>query len=161
MNPFFSIIIPSYNRGHVIRRAIDSVVNQSFQEFEIIVVDDGSSDNTRQLVESLPHKEKIFYVRQENKGASAARNLGASKAKGDYLIFLDSDDYLGEIALAGYFNVLHSGPFKLAMGYSIYVNGAGKLLSRVHPWKDETSFRHPLSGSFAVDHRTFTGLGGY
>ena len=87
-----SVIIPSFNRSTVIARAIDSVLNQSYKNFELIIIDDGSTDSTDAVVESFIKNDKIKYFRQPNLGVSAARNLGASKASGDWLAFLDSDD---------------------------------------------------------------------
>jgi len=89
-NPTVSIIIPTYNRAHLIGQAIQT--NQTYQDLEIIVVDDGSSDNTEDVVRSLKD-ERIRYIRHEkNKGATAARNTGIKAAKGDYIAFQDSDD---------------------------------------------------------------------
>lgn len=93
--PFFSIIIPSYNRASIVERAINSVLAQSYLDFEILVVDDGSTDSTQTVVSSISDS-RIRYVFQENKGVCAARNHGASLAKGEYLVFLDSDDYVTE-----------------------------------------------------------------
>lgn len=86
-----SIIIPTFNRCDFIHSAIESAINQS-EIVEIIVVDDGSSDNTENVVKSIDYPIKYFY--QNNKGVSAARNLGIREASGDYLIFLDSDDII-------------------------------------------------------------------
>jgi glycosyltransferase involved in cell wall biosynthesis len=90
----FSIVIPTYNRAHLISRAIDSVVNQTYKNWELIIVDDGSTDNTKELVENYTRKDnRIRYVYQENAERSAARNKGVENAKGEYVCFLDSDDY--------------------------------------------------------------------
>ena len=91
MAPLVSIIIPTYNREKIIGRAIDSVFAQTWQNFEIIVLDDGSQDNTKAVVEAYGPKVKYFY--QGNKGIAGARNGGMRHAGGDYLAFLDSDDY--------------------------------------------------------------------
>ncbi len=93
--PFFSIIIPTYNREKMIGRAIESVLNQSFADWELIIVDDGSRDNTKAVVEQYSD-ERIKYIYQENAERSAARNNGISKATGEYMCFLDSDDYYQE-----------------------------------------------------------------
>lgn len=91
-NALVSIIIPTYNRAHLIRRALDSAINQTFRKTEIIVVDDNSQDNTMEIVTSYKD-ERVRYIRhQENKGASAARNTGIRESKGRYIAFLDSDD---------------------------------------------------------------------
>ena len=89
--PFFSIIIPTYNRAHVIMRPIDSVLRQTFEDWELIIVDDGSTDDTKSIIESY-HDNRIRYVWQENQERSAARNHGIALAKGEWICFLDSDD---------------------------------------------------------------------
>jgi len=85
-----SIIIPTYNRGWIIKEAIESVLAQDFIDFELIVVDDGSTDNTSEILHS--YREDITVLRQNNKGVSAARNRGLSEASGRFIAFLDSDD---------------------------------------------------------------------
>lgn len=86
---FFSVIIPTYNREAVLARAIESVLSQSFQNFELIVVDDGSTDGTTELLKQYP---RINYIKTTNQGVSAARNRGISMATGEWICFLDSDD---------------------------------------------------------------------
>lgn len=91
MKPSVSVIIPAYNSGKTILRALQSVFNQSLLPFEVIVVDDGSSDNTADLVkENYPDAKLIL---QKNAGAAAARNTGAKASSGEYIAFLDSDDF--------------------------------------------------------------------
>lgn len=90
--PKISVILPTYNRAHLLPRAITSVLNQSFGDFELIIVDDASSDNTRSVVEQFKD-ERIFFCRaSRNGGDAAARNLGISLARGEWLAFQDSDD---------------------------------------------------------------------
>jgi glycosyltransferase involved in cell wall biosynthesis len=89
--PLVSIIIPTYNRSAAVSEAIDSVLEQTFKDREIIVVDDGSTDNTKELL-LLKYGDKIVYVYQANSGVSSARNTGIKTAKGKYIAFLDSDD---------------------------------------------------------------------
>ena len=88
--PLVSVIIPTYNRGWIIKEAIDSVLAQDFIDFELIVVDDGSTDNTSEILDS--YSDDITVLQQNNKGVSAARNRGLSKASGRFIAFLDSDD---------------------------------------------------------------------
>ena len=85
-----SVIIPTYNRAHLVCEAISSVLHQTYQNFEIIVVDDGSTDNTREKLE--PYQDRIKYVYIENGGPAHARNVGMKMAMGKYISFLDSDD---------------------------------------------------------------------
>ncbi len=87
-----SVIIPTYNRSEYVLEAIHSVVDQNYEPIEIIVIDDGSTDNTKEKLASLAERGVIRYIYQENQGRSAARNKGISSATGDYLAFLDSDD---------------------------------------------------------------------
>lgn len=88
-----SVIIPTYNRADVIENSIRSVLNQSYTEHEILIVDDGSTDDTESVIESF-HDERIRYIKlPENKGVAAARNEGIRQAKYDYIAFQDSDDY--------------------------------------------------------------------
>ncbi len=92
----FSVIIPVYNVEKYIKKCLDSVLNQEFNDYEIIVVDDESPDNSMEIVEDLAQKypEKINIIHQQNKGQGGARNTGVLAAKGEYLVFIDSDDYI-------------------------------------------------------------------
>src|SRR6266568_270561 len=95
--PTVSVIIPTYNRAYVLEKSIHSVLSQTFTDYELIVLDDGSTDSTPQLVQSLleNHKagvERIRYVRQAQQGKSAALNFGVRIANGEWIAFLDSDD---------------------------------------------------------------------
>jgi len=86
-----SVILPTYNRAHVLQRSIQSVLVQSYTNFELIVIDDGSTDNTRAIVDSF-QDIRIHYLYQQNKERSAARNAGIEVSRGKYLSFIDSDD---------------------------------------------------------------------
>jgi glycosyltransferase involved in cell wall biosynthesis len=88
--PKVSVIIPTYNRGWTLREAIDSVLAQEFADFELIVVDDGSTDHTREILDS--HGQDIIVLRQPNQGVSAARNRGIDESHAQLVAFLDSDD---------------------------------------------------------------------
>ncbi len=90
---FFSIIIPSYNRAHSIKKAIESILTQTFQDFEILVIDDASTDNTEEVVSSI-FDNRIKYIKNtSNKERCISRNIGIEKSIGEYICFLDSDDY--------------------------------------------------------------------
>lgn len=88
--PLVSVIIPTYNREKYVVKAIDSVLSQAFKDYEIIVVNDGSTDGTKDNLKS--YGDKIKYIYQDNSGVSAARNEGIRRAKGEWVAFLDSDD---------------------------------------------------------------------
>jgi glycosyltransferase involved in cell wall biosynthesis len=90
-SPFFSVIIPTFNRGYLISKSIQSVIDQDFKDFELIIIDDGSTDNTKEIVAGFSD-HRIRYLFQENKERGAARNHGTRISNGRYITFLDSDD---------------------------------------------------------------------
>lgn len=91
--PFFTVVIPTYNHANFLKRSLKSVLNQSFQDFEILVIDNCSTDNTEEVISSFK-SSKIFLYKIENKGViGASRNLGIQNAKADWISFLDSDDF--------------------------------------------------------------------
>ena len=94
--PLISVIIATYNYAGFILKAIESVLSQTYPNVEIIVIDDGSTDDTKSRVE---HKPRVKYFYQNNKGLSASRNVGIDKSSGKYLVFLDADDWLERDAL--------------------------------------------------------------
>ena len=98
----FSIIIPTYNYGKYLPRAIDSVLTQGHRDYEIIIVDDGSTDDTAEIARTYQDKStrNIDYVFQDNQGLSSARNHGVRRSSGEYLLFLDADDELLPDALS-------------------------------------------------------------
>ena len=104
--PLVSVVIPTYNRALLIPETITSVLNQSFRDFEIIVVDDGSRDNTQDIVSAFP----VTYIKQENQGLPNARNTGILASSGRYIAILDSDDCLLEQSLEKRVNVLEAHP---------------------------------------------------
>lgn len=90
--PEVSVVIPTYNRAHLVGRAIESVLAQTFEDFEILVIDDASTDNTASVVEGYQDSRIRYLVQSENRGVSAARNRGLREARGQFIAFLDSDD---------------------------------------------------------------------
>ena len=89
MDPLISVIVVTYNRAHFLKDALDSIQRQTFRDYEIILVDDGSTDNTKEIAEKY---EEIRYIYQEHGGISKARNTGVKAARGQWIAFLDSDD---------------------------------------------------------------------
>ena len=105
---FFSVIIPVFNRERTIQKAIDSVIEQSFTNFELIIINDGSTDSTKDILEKLPNNIKIIH--QENHGVSHARNRGIESAQGEFIAFLDSDDYWHKEKLKKQYDYLQQNP---------------------------------------------------
>ncbi|ERM80986.1 hypothetical protein P872_11810 [Rhodonellum psychrophilum GCM71 = DSM 17998] len=155
MDPEFSIIIPSYNRASTIGRAIDSVIGQTYTSWEIIVVDDGSTDNTREIILSFPHLRTFV---QKNLGVSVARNNGASLALGNWLIFLDSDDELLEESLELFFNSIQADS-----SVDVWVSGFELVKNHKIQLKiPEIGKYHPrLAGAFSIRKTLFYQTEGY
>jgi len=116
----FSIIIPTYNRAHLIGHAINSVLGQIYTNCEIIVVDDGSTDNTEEVISKLGIPN-LFYYKKKNGERGAARNYGTKKATGDYVTFLDSDDLLYSNHLSEAYKVVNemNNPEVFRLGFEI------------------------------------------
>ncbi len=115
---FFSIVMPTYNRAHLIGMSIESVLQQTFKSFELIVVDDGSTDDTEEVVKNFGNMQ-IRYFKKNNAERGAARNFGASKAQGAYINFFDSDDlmYRHHLESAKSFIDTNSRPEWFHLGY--------------------------------------------
>lgn len=111
--PKVSIIMPVYNRGRYLRQAIESVLSQTFQDFELILVDDGSTDNSRAIIKEYPEKDKrIRYAfHEKNRGVSAARNTALSMAQGEWIAIIDSDDAWHPERLEKLLEIIEEGVF--------------------------------------------------
>jgi len=130
MEPLISVIIPAYNQARYLKSAINSVLSQTYTNWECIVVDDGSTDNTSDLVHRFNHP-KIKYIYQKNSGLSAARNSGLSASKGEFLSFLDSDDCFVPQKLEILLNVLDSRPdLALVAGSAALIDENGSPINR-------------------------------
>ncbi|MBK8055093.1 MAG: glycosyltransferase family 2 protein [Saprospiraceae bacterium] len=149
--PFFSIIIPTYNRAHTIRRPLDSILAQTFTDWELIIVDDGSTDDTQSVVDSY-HDVRISYVWQENQERSAARNHGIRLAKGEWICFLDSDDEYMNHHLETHYNCIIENPtikaFRTGLFYFKDGNCIKKTLNSPGGFLDHYPFEHVPYFSF-------------
>ena len=94
--PKLSIIVPVYNVEQYLNRCLNSILNSTFQDFELIIINDGTKDNSENIIMDIQkqYSDKIVYVKKENTGLSDTRNLGMNLAKGEYISFIDSDDYI-------------------------------------------------------------------
>lgn len=129
---FFSVIIPTYNREDFLLRTLQSVLSQDYEHFEILLIDDGSTDGTKGLVKNIA-SEKINYVYKENEERGKARNTGINIAKGDYVTFLDSDDimYSNHLSHAAKYLTKHKDVNFLKLGHEIR-NESGQLLAKMN-----------------------------
>ena len=150
--PVVSVIIPCYNHAQYLAEAIESVLQQAYPATEIIVVDDGSKDNTREATAQFP---EAVYIYQENAGLSAARNTGIRHSKGEYLIFLDADDWLLPKAIATNLSVLQQHP------EAAFVSGAhDKVFVDTNTVKEDrceisqNHYNHLMQGNYIGMHAT-------
>ncbi|KJD34538.1 glycosyl transferase family 2 [Tamlana nanhaiensis] len=151
-SPLVSVVIPCYNHAQYLPKAINSVLNQSYSEHEIIVIDDGSSDNTKDVCLKFP---EVIYIHQKNAGLSAARNTGIKHAKGEYLVFLDADDWLvpDGIKLNLSFIVKNSKIAFVSGGHKIYYEPDDKSwLIQKKP--NNNTYLELLKGNFIGMHAT-------
>lgn len=113
MKPVFSIITPTFNRGYCIWKAIQSAQNQTFKDWEMIIVDDGSTDDTKKVVAEFQNDPRIKYFHQKHGGTSKTRNAGMKLSKGEIICFLDSDDIYYSNCLKTVFEYFQKNPEKI------------------------------------------------
>ncbi len=129
-SPLISVIIPTYNRAEVLARAVQSVLEQSFTDFELLVVDDGSTDETASVLAQF-FDTRLKIIRQENKGVSAARNAGLHVAKGDFFALLDSDDFWEKEKLERQISFMKESGFHICQTAEKWIRG-GKAVNPRH-----------------------------
>jgi GalNAc5-diNAcBac-PP-undecaprenol beta-1,3-glucosyltransferase len=144
---FFSIIIPVYNRSHLIGETIDTVLAQTYPDFEIIIVDDGSTENIKKVLdEEYSNESRVKYFRKQNEERGAARNYGLKQANGDYAVFFDSDDFMQPHYLEVLNKIIVENPGikLLATKYNYDNNGKKEydpfLRSLAEGWYDQSLF---------------------
>jgi glycosyltransferase involved in cell wall biosynthesis len=159
-SPFFSVIIPAYNRATILPETIGSIQNQRFESWEIVVVDDGSKDDTEAVIRGIStHDSRIKYVYQENAERSAARNNGAKNAQGRYLFFLDSDDAFEPNHMQEVYSLLQREEFPVGMVFSnlLYLKENGIEKPDIADMEKGQGFdyvlRHPITPSRVCVHR--------
>jgi glycosyltransferase involved in cell wall biosynthesis len=151
----FSVIIPTFNRAALLRHALESVFQQEFRDFEVIVVDDGSTEDMGPLIEEF--RGRAAFLRQQNAGPGPARNRGAQAARGDYLAFLDSDDLWFPWTLAAFARLIgqYNSPAILSAQLAPFHDEGG--LSAVH---DQPAQAEVFDDYFASNFRGyFVGAG--
>ena len=135
-DPLVSVIIPTYNRAHLIGETLDSVLAQTYENWECIIVDDGSSDHTDEIVGKYVKKDSRFkyYHRPEkySPGGNGARNYGLNLAQGKYIVFFDSDDLMTEDHLQVKYDLIISGVYDFAITRTKYFNYTNKVIDRYY-----------------------------
>lgn len=125
---YFSIIVPIYNVENYLEKCIESIMAQSFSDFELILVDDGSTDRSGAICDLYSNKENIIVIHKKNGGLASARNAGIKKAQGKWCVFVDSDDYIGD---NNFFNKLHEYSINqdvVIYGCSLFIDGTDKIV---------------------------------
>ena len=138
--PFFSVIIPLYNKEQFITNTLKSVLNQTFTDFEVIIVNDGSTDNSlEKIAEFTDHRIQIYH--QDNQGVSTARNKGIELAKAEYIAFLDADDIWKDNHLQSFFDVINKYPEA-----GLYCNRYEIKINRKKVLKTQFDFENEFEG---------------
>ena len=156
MSDKVSVIIPTYNYARFIEDCLNSVLSQTYKNLEIIVVDDGSTDNTKEVLSA--YGDKIKYIYQENSGLSASRNTGIKNATGKYIQFLDSDDFLHPKSIEHRVQFLTSNPsFKIAVCRNKFFYGYSKIIKNLlnRGWylhRENLDIHHLYVDSIAPTH---------
>lgn len=123
-NPKISVIIPVYNAEDTLRRCVDSILSQTFTDFECLLINDGSKDRSGEICDEYAAKDsRVRVFHKENGGVSSARNIGLDNAKGEWITFLDSDDYIEEEFLGSIVNI---GNAELIIGSCIWISDGGR-----------------------------------
>jgi glycosyltransferase involved in cell wall biosynthesis len=164
VTPTFSVIICTYNRASVVGGAIQCVLDQTFDDYELLVVDDGSEDDTQQVVQGFTDP-RVRYVRRENGGLSAARNTGAAEARGRYVGFLDDDDWVKPKWLERFAAVLVDDDYAVVSCGAEVVDPAGTVVNRKLPADLGPAFDNLrglfLAGTFFVTREAYLEAGGF
>lgn len=145
----FSIIVPTYNRAAFVKAAVESILHQTYNHFEVIIIDDGSTDNTEEtILRSFGHLPKVAYFKQNNSERGAARNRGSQLAKGKYIMFFDSDDLMmpNHLEEALRFIKHQNSPEIFHLNYEVKTP-EGRLI-RVGPLSMETANAKLIRGNF-------------
>ena len=157
-NPLVSVIVPVYNVEEYIEECLESIVNQTYQSLEIIVVEDGSTDESRQRIQKYLNDDRILFIEQKNKGLSGARNTGMSRASGEYILFVDSDDYIDTNLLSNLVPLMQDNQLDLIRFNGMaFTDGMEKTINQKY-----YDFSHRLvenhiykEDSFKANSRTF------
>jgi len=149
--PKVSVIIPAYNMAQYTVESVESVLHQTYKDYEIIVVDDGSQDNTKELLQTYVENQQITYIYKENGGASSARNIGIQICRGEYIAFLDCDDLWLPKKLEISVDFLDSHPeigFVYSRAIIIDKNGNNLWFSKVRCYSGEKAFEKLILRNF-------------
>lgn len=156
-----SIIMPVYNKYNYLTKSLNSIINQTYKDFELIIVDDGSSDGSEKLCDEFAKKdERIRVIHLKNSGVSNARNVGLDNAKGKYLQFIDSDDYISEDMLEKLYNKAAEHDVDIVISGITKVNHNYEVMSTTIPQLEGVKSKNEMLENFASEQRS-SGIYGY
>ena len=162
-DPTFSVVICTHNRAELLPRSIDSVLDQRWSDFELVVLDDGSTDDTAAVVQQYTDA-RVHYVYQENQGLGAARNAGVAHSSGRYVVFLDDDDFAMPVWLERFAAALHGDPAYVSCG-ELLADDSGTVLQTRLPVPLGPGFADYdgwfLPGTFVVRRDAYDAVGGF
>ncbi len=160
-SPYFTIVIPAFNRAEILKQTIQLTLDQTFENFELIIADDGSIDDTNLVVKNF-NDHRIKYFHQSNKGVCAARNMGAENATGKFIIFLDSDDHIQNNWLKDFHSSLISKNADIAF-CAVKLQHANnfKIINPEDPYHNKKDWGVFLAGAFALKLELFLKIGMY
>ncbi|MBI4845848.1 MAG: glycosyltransferase [Candidatus Omnitrophica bacterium] len=164
--PYFSIIIPTYNRSDFLKKAVASVLNQSFKDFELIIIDDGSEDETESFIRTI-NDPRLKYIKQPHQGVSFSRNSGVKAATGSFICFLDSDDWFKPDKLKKTYDYIKRYPeYKIFHTEEIWYRNKELLTQKtIHKKPDGYVFKNALKlccisiSTAAISREIFTQIG--
>lgn len=160
--PFFSVIITTYNRGKLLKRALDSLLAQTESDWEAIIIDDGSTDDTKTQIEQyLKKSKKIKYKRQDRKGYSLAKNAGLPLASGKFITFLDSDDEYDPVHLESRKKILENNPSVEFLHGGVTITGNPFVTDRLDYRKQIHLSECSLGATFFVAKKLFIAMEGF
>jgi glycosyltransferase involved in cell wall biosynthesis len=163
--PLVTVYLVNHNYGRFIEQAIQSVLHQTLQDFELIIIDDGSTDNSREVIERYANHDKVTTIFQQNQGLNVTNNIALRAAHGHYIMRLDADDYLQENALMVLADMLHRNP-EVGLVFPDYFlvdeDGAILEIKHRHNFNEVTLLDQPAHGACTMIHRNcLLELGGY
>jgi glycosyltransferase involved in cell wall biosynthesis len=141
--PLISIVVCTYNRAEMLKQTMETIFAQKYRPVEIVVVDDGSTDSTKELIAS--YGDRVRYYRQENKGIAAARNIGCKLARGEYIAFQDDDDLMPPNRIVCLLKALRQYPNAvIALGDWVFIDAEGKLTGERSKFKIRSENINPI-----------------
>ena len=158
LKPLVTVYITNHNYGGYIKESIESVLNQSFKNFELIIIDDGSKDNSKDIIQLYESNSKVKIIYQKNKGLTISNNIALKLSRGKYIIRLDADDFFHKDALKNLLSGFESEHIGMVFGDWYEIDKIGDIIERKkrHNFKkDVTLYDQPAHGACTMFRKSF------